>query len=379
MADIFDYLAWRGDLPLTQDGLNEVDGAVLAQFAYIPFECFADPLPDCFISVRDMAANALGDVQLKDNQRWKQSDDRLLTTMAKSARFGNLGVAFLTSRLDEQVQTQFSAITVRLDTEHYFIAFRGTDDTLIGWKEDLNMSYLCPIPAQQMAVEYVRHVADLVDGRIILGGHSKGGNLAIFAGAFCGKEIQEQIDAVYNYDGPGFFDDILQTDGYQRICTRIHTYIPQFSVVGMLLNHQEECTVVHSTETGIMQHDIYSWEMIGPKFVSLDTVTDGSRFLNSTIKEWIKKMTPEQFEVFTNTIFDVLLQTNAHTFQEMRENWFDASRSIVRSMGGTDENTRAAVMEVMRMLVRSAGKEVKEAVGITADITARRMQPPVKG
>ncbi len=359
MADIFDYLAWRGDLLLTQEKLNEVDGSILTRFAYIPFEYFTDPLPDGFLSIRDVAASALKDEQLKEARRWKLSDDRLLSAMAESARFGSLGVAFPVSRLDEQAQAQFFAVTVKLDTGLYFIAFRGTDNTLVGWKEDLNMSYLCPIPAQEMAVEYVQRVANLVEGRIILGGHSKGGNLAVYAGAFCGEGIQERIDAVYNYDGPGFFDNVLQTDGYQRICARIHTYIPQFSVVGMLLNHQEEYTVVHSTESGLMQHDTYSWEMIGTKFVCLDTVTGGSRFLDSTIKDWIAEMTPEQFEKFVDAIYDVLSQTNAHTLRQMRENWFDSARSIVRSIGGMDEKTRAAVMEVMRLLARSAGKEVK--------------------
>lgn len=363
MADIFDYLAWRGDLTFEQSEFNEVDGVILAQFAYVPFEYFTPSLSEGFTSVRDMAPNALSDESLKEKKRWKQSDDQLLSTMAISSRFGGMGVGFPVSRLDEEMQTQFFAVTVKLSEELYYIAFRGTDNTLVGWKEDLNMSYLCPIPGQKMAVEYVRQIASVVDGRILLGGHSKGGNLAVYAGAFCDANIQERIDAIYNYDGPGFFDNVLQTEGYRRIYPRIHTYVPQFSIVGMLFGREEKYDIVHSTENGLQQHNLYSWEILGKQFVQLDTVTSGSRFLDSTIKDWTMNMTPEQFESFVEAIYTIFAETNAHTLRELKENWFDSARSIVHSMGGMDNKTRTAVTEVLRLLARSAGKEAREAIG----------------
>lgn len=362
MADIFDYFTWRGDLTLAQSPFNELDGVILARFAYIPFEYFSQPLPKRFISIRELAGPALADEALVREERWKLRDRELLAAMAESARFGALEAGFQGSVLDEVLQTQFSAITVRLDADLYAVLYRGTDNTVIGWKEDLNMSYLSPLPGQKVAADYLRRTAEKVDGRLILCGHSKGGNLAVYAAAFCGADVQARIDAVYNYDGPGFYDKILDTEGYRAVCGRIRTYVPQFSVVGMLLGHPEVHTVVHSTQTGLMQHDTYSWEVLGPRFAALDDVTGGSQFLDSTIKDWTADMSPEQFQVFADAIFQVLSSPNMDTMHEMRENWFSTAVSFVRSVADMDEQTRAAATEAIRLLARSAGREAVEAL-----------------
>lgn len=362
MTDVFDYLTWRGDLTLAQVPFNQVDGVILARFAYIPFEYFSEPLPKRFVSVRQLAASALADEALVRDGRWKLRDEELLKAMAASARFGDLEAGFQGGVLDEVLQTQFSAICVRLDADLTAVVFRGTDNTVIGWKEDLNMSYRCPLPGQKMAADYLDRVAGKLGGRLVVCGHSKGGNLAVYAAAFCGAEVQSRIDAVYNYDGPGFYDDILQTDGYQAVCGRIHTYVPQFSVVGMLLGHPESHTVVHSGETGLMQHDVYSWEVLGPRFAALDEVTGGSQFLDSTIKDWTADMSPEQFEVFVDAIYQVLSSPNMETMHEMREKWLSTAVSFVRSVAGMDEQTRTAATEALKLLARSAGREAVEAL-----------------
>ena len=358
MADIFDYLAWRGDLTLAQAPFNELDGMVLSRFAYIPFEHFTKPLTGEPVAVRELARDALDDGALAE--RWKLRDRELLEKMAASRRFGDMTAGWHVSRLDERVQTQFSALTVLLGDGRAFVAYRGTDNTVVGWKEDLNMSYLCPIPGQEMAVEYVNDVAARFDGRLLLGGHSKGGNLAMYAGAFCDESVQARIDAVYNYDGPGFFDDILVREGYGRVAERILTYVPQFSVVGMLLNHPEGHTVVHSTEKGLSQHDLYSWQMMGTAFDSLETVTGGSRFVDSTIKDWIADMSPEQFEQFADTVYSFMTGTHMATMHEMKENWFDTAVSFVRTVAGMEDQTRTAALETLKLLAKSATREVKE-------------------
>ncbi len=362
MADLFDYLTWRGDLTLDQSPFDPVDGMILARFSYVPFEYFAKPLPEGFVPIKSLAEPALADEALRTEQRWRLRDEELLPALARSRRFGDLEMGMQESVLDDVIQTQFSAITVRLGPDLTAIVFRGTDNTVVGWKEDLDMSYRCPIPGQKSAVEYLQRMAAKVPGRLILCGHSKGGNLALYAGAFCGAGVQARIDAVYNYDGPGFFDDVLQTDGYKAIVTRIHTFVPQFSVVGMLLDHPEGHTVVHSTESGLGQHDVYSWEVLGPGFVCLETVTGGSEFLAGTVREWTRDMTPEQFEQFVDVIYTLLTDTNFRTMHEMKENWFDTAKSFVRSVSDMDETTRGAALEAIKTLARSAGKEARETL-----------------
>ncbi len=362
MAEWTEYFTWRGDLTFDRDPLNEVDACVLARFSYIPFEYLTVPLSGEGVTIRDLAAQALADDALRAGERWKQQDDELLRAMADSARYGDLTICCQGGKLDEELQTQFSAVTIRLGEGLWFLSFRGTDNTVVGWKEDLNMSFLCPIPGQEMAAEYARRVAEKLPGRFIFGGHSKGGNLAVYAAAFCGADVQGRIDAVYNYDGPGFLDKILHTEQYRAICGRIHTFVPQFSVVGMLLGREEERTVVHSTETGLMQHDVYSWEVLGPRFICLETVTAGSRFVDSAVKDWIQDMSPEQFRVFVDAIYEVLCAPNMKTMHEMRENWFETARSFYRAATDMDDKTRNAALEALRILARSAEREAVEAL-----------------
>lgn len=360
MAGIVEYIWWRGDLPLEVDGFCEADAAVLARFAYVPFEHFLKTPVDRFVSVKELAEAALADERLDREGRWKLRDRELMAAMGESRRFGPLRVGHYFSRFDERLQTQFSAVTVELPDGRNFIAFRGTDNTIVGWKEDLNMSYLCPIPGQETAVEYVRRMASLLDGRLILGGHSKGGNLAVYAGAFCGAQVQGRINEVFNFDGPGFFDNILESDGYKSVFGRVRTFVPQFSVVGMLLGRDEKSAVVHSFESGLHQHDMYSWEILGRRFIHLGTVTGGSRFVDSALKGWIAQMTPEQFELFADAIYKAMADTNAKTLHEMRENLFDTVISIVRSVGGMDDATRRAVLECVKLLMVNAGREAVE-------------------
>ena len=364
MTDVFDYLTWRGDLTFAQSPFNEIDGVILARFAYVPFEHFSQPLPKRFVSIRELAAGALEDEKLRREGRWKLRDEELLRAMAASRRFGQLEAGFQDGVLDPVLQAQFSAVTLRLDADRCAMLFRGTDNTVIGWKEDMNMSFLCPVPGQKMAAEYVRTVGEKVGGRLILCGHSKGGNLAVYAAAFCGQDVQQRIDAVYNYDGPGFYDNILQTADYGRVRERIHTYVPQFSVVGMLLDHGTVPTVVHSSQTGLQQHDTYSWLLDGPRFAALDGVTEGSHFVDATLKDWTADMSREQFEVFVDAIYTVLTDTNMDTMHEMKENWFATARSFIRSVADMDDRTREAAYEALKMLARSAGREAMEAIGV---------------
>ncbi len=361
MSTVFDYLAWRGDLTMDKDPLNEVDGMILSRFAYVPFEYFQNPLSAEFLPLKEIAAQAEQDEALRTQNRWMLQDREMLAALRESARFSCLQAGLEESVFATDSQTQFSAVTVKLDPGRYALCFRGTDNTLIGWKENLNMSFLCPVPAQKKAVEYVQRAAKAVPGRLILCGHSKGGNLAVYAASFCGSAVQERVDAVYNYDGPGFFDQVLQQEGFLRIQDRIRTYVPQFSVVGMLLGHPEGRTVVHSTQTGLMQHDTYSWQVQGASFCR-DTVTDGSLFVDATLKQWTADMSPAQFEKLVDAIYLVLSDTRMRTMQQMRDNWPETAARVVRSFTGMDEKTRDAVFEALKLLARSAGREAREAI-----------------
>ncbi len=352
MANSFDYLFWRGDVPFSASSFNEVDGMLLSRLSYAPFELVGK---ENAVTV-GAACRALLQIENIEDKLLMRDDKRLLELMVESDRFKNLVLFEYVNRIDEESETQFSAVTLQLARGMFYVAFRGTDETLVGWKEDFNMSFTTPVPAQKLAVEYFERVARKVRGRFILGGHSKGGNLAVYAAAFCRLATQRRIDLVENFDGPGFDEKVLETDGYKNVRARISTYVPQSSVVGLLLGHEEEYTIVKSTNTGLLQHDTYSWEVERNRFVYLEKVTDASKFLDYTLKEWIASMSPEKREKLVDTIYMILTETNAKTVKELGDNWILNTASALRTIRSLDDETRKVLAEAMRSLAKGAKK-----------------------
>lgn len=354
ITNIFDYFTWRGDLTLEHSDFNEIDGVILARLAYLPFEKIMEQQSMNPVKIA-FAAKAFLELPDIDLIVLMKEDVRLLASLAESPRFQNMEILMYVNQIDTETQTQFSVITVRIDENRYFISFRGTDNTLIGWKEDFNMSFVCPVPAQELALHYVEKIARSVSGRLIIGGHSKGGNLAVYASSCCSDDVQERIEKVYNYDGPGFDDKILLTEGYKKICRRVSTFVPQSSIVGMLLGHEEEYTIVHSAQVGgIWQHDTYSWEIKRDRFVYLESVNNSSRFIDYTLKTWVENLDYSQREKFVDTIYTVISETNATTLRELGDNWFSSAVTVLKSVKNLDEATRSAVTEALLLLARSA-------------------------
>jgi hypothetical protein len=212
------------------------------------------------------------------------------------------------------------------------VTYRGTDDTLVGWKEDMNMCFLPVVPAQLKAVEYLHIVAETHKGKIILAGHSKGGNLAVYAAVQCDPDIRERITAIYSNDGPGFGKNILDDPDYQQIRPLICNLVPHSSVVGMLLEHDENFTVVKSRQkSGLLQHNGLSWEILGNSFVHLKDVTPESRKLDRTVNQWIRDMAPEQREEFAEAVYQLFSVDGAQTLTDLvaaRKKWFSHTKKL---------------------------------------------------
>ena len=362
MSDVFDYFAWRGDLLLQQSPFNEVDGMILARFSYAPFDCIENQINSGELSIRDAACYLLHSPDIESKVLMKD-DLQLLENLSDSERFRNMKIFAYENVFDVDTQIQFSAITIQLDSDSHFVAFRGTDSTFIGWKEDFNMSFMCPVPSQKIAVKYLNKVAQSVSGRLFVGGHSKGGNLAVYSSACCDLSIQERIDAVYNFDGPGFDKDVLSTEGYKKICDRIKTFIPQSSIIGLLLEHEENYTIVHSTQAvNVMQHDVFSWEVQRNHFEYLETVTNSSKFIDTTLKAWIADMSTEQREKFIDAVYSIISETNLQSFKELSDNYIASAKSITNSIKNLDEDTRQAVIKALLSLAKCAKDVIAENI-----------------
>jgi len=305
MADLFDYILWRGDLSFKQDPPNRVDALIFSALSYISFGGSVEERPEIPISLQEASEEFFRHIDAEDRCRVK-ADMSLLMAAAESNRFGNALLLQYRSILLPEEETQFAAITFLLDDNSGFIAFRGTDYSLVGWKEDFNMTFQESIPAQRLALEYTTEIAAKYNMPLRLGGHSKGGNLAVFAAVKSTPEIRERIRRVYNNDGPGFTEYVMNDPAYKEIAPRVRTIIPQSSVIGMLLEHEEPYTIIKSKKIGLLQHDPYSWEVIGKDFIPMQEITADSHFMNLTIKKWLADMTIEERNEIVDTVYDLL-------------------------------------------------------------------------
>ena len=367
MADMLDYLAWRSDLAFAQAPVTPVDALLVSALSYVQFDGLisgeyreAPTLLELSQMFQELPRKAL-ESRLRDSR-----DETLIRALGESRRFGSLGLTGARELLDEEKELQFAAITLLLEEGGAFVVFRGTDGSLTGWKEDLNLSFLDVIPGQQAAVDYLEEIGRQCPGALYAAGHSKGGNLAVYAGARCSRAVKQRIRAVYNHDGPGFRQNMLEDPGYQEILDRVHTFVPQSSVVGMLLEHEEPYTVVHSMETGLLQHEPYSWEVSGADFVRVRQVTEGSRMVDETIKNWLAQMTVSQREAFVDALYELLRDADITRIGELARP--ERIYTVLRKLGQEDEKTRRMLMWTMAKLIWAAAETLKgEPSKLTTD------------
>lgn len=359
MANLLDYLDWRGDLTLAQAPFNEVDNLILAEVSFVDFSGIVPP-PGMGESVPLRTAAEAFFARFPEGEKIDMgvlvpdAIPDMLRKMADSRRFGEMGLNCFVDWLDVERGEQFAALTVETGDGRLYLSFRGTDDTLAGWKEDFDLAWMPEVPAQKKAEQYVTEVARQYPRRhLLLGGHSKGGNLAVYAGVFCPAAVQRRIDTVWSNDGPGFRDDLLDLPQHRRIEDRIVAIVPKSSVVGMLLEHEGDYTVVDSDQLGFMQHDGFSWQVMGDHFITLRQMTRQAHLSDLEMRKWVRAMTPEQRGKFVDALFAVLTASGAVTLTDLKADSFKAVGAMVRAMKDLDKETRDGLLDFMGLLFRS--------------------------
>ena len=352
MSNIFDYLAWRGDLSFGNAPLCPADALIFSMLPYIRLEGLVpSSAREEPIRLSDAASAYFADPQKAVNR--DANHTKLLQALSEAPRFAPLRLLAAQKELDRESVMQFAAITVLLPGQNLFVAFEGTDNTLIGWQEDFRMSYECPVPAQLRAVEYLRAVAAAHPlRRIYVGGHSKGGNLAMYAAVHCGPEYRHRIRAVYNNDGPGFCDDTVSSPEYAELRGRIRTYLPESSIVAVLLEHDNNYKIVKSAAVGLLQHDAYSWQIRGADFEYTDQRTAFGKETEIIVDRFVKELSPERKRQFGEALFTILESTDQETVSGIAGNKMQSFRRILSSYAGLDPKVREILNDSFAALNR---------------------------
>ena len=380
---VADYLRWRGDIPFSVDPFNEVDNLVLCIVAYLNFRRFPEltvRTPRQAVPLRQIGSRLTEeDEQLGLS---KLSYIPVVQQAAQSERFGDVRMFAFEDRSDEQAQMQFAALSFLLPDQSVFVAFRGTDTSLVGWKEDFNMSYLESVPAQVRAAEYTAEIMKLCRfRRLRIGGHSKGGNLAAWAGLHLPRREYDRLLAVYNNDGPGFSRSMTEQPEYALLREKLHTFIPESSIVGVLLEHCEEYTVIASTAKSIMQHEALSWCAERNRFIHLEERSPMGRHSDDVLRDWIGSMTPQERRDFTDAFFEILsMGGKARTLEDVQEMGLGGAVALVKEYAGADEKTRRILTEIFKRLAVDIGEEavssaqdgLKQATGFLRNLGRKK-------
>ena len=363
---LFEYLSWRGDLPFAEYPFNEVDGMVFSRLVYAPFDIVlgdgdierygGSKVPEKIPArlLRDVLREILDKEDYKDHLLDPQ-DEELIKSVIESERYGLLTVSDFIDYISEDEETQFCGMTLHVTGDFNVVVFRGTDDTFLGWKENFNMGFANPLACQVHGLNYLNIVGESLMGDLIVCGHSKGGNISCFAGAFCEYEIQSRITDIYSYDSPGYVDNVLESEGYGRICDRIHTYVPQSSLIGMILGHKEPFIIIHSVDNQVFhQHNLFTWEVEKDHLVREADTTDASKLFDNSLKNWLDAMDKPKRVKFVDGMYALSVQMKLKKLSDVKKiSMYERVKQTLAAMKTLDPESREVITEGIRLMFTS--------------------------
>ena len=349
---ILKYIDILGDYSFKDFPFNDVDALIFSLMSYIN-------LPNTTkikegITIKEVSNLIYRKFNLKKRDTFIDKIKIMFDLLSTKVRYKDLVLEDYTkiNTKDEQ----FGALTIRLDKHTIFISFEGTEDNLVGWEEDFKMCYLYPVLAQESASEYLKKHATLNNFKIYIGGHSKGGNLSMAAGLSANLLTRLKIKKIYNFDGPGFLSDIVNSRRFKRIQKKIITYIPEESIVGILLDNPSEVKVIKSYAKKSMSHDAFTWQCFGSLFVN-GTLSDYSYNVDRKVRQIIGKYDILERKLFVNTFFRILYNSGYTEKSELNKIDFGKAKNIIKEMRKLSSEEKSILIDIIKIFLRSETKD----------------------
>ena len=343
MANINDYLLWRGDIPINSSfKFNEIDSMILARFSYLRFDKIKLKNKETIESISKRMK------ELENEEFLYNGDKELIVTD-------------YVKNTNKEKEKQFGAVTIHISDSQLYISYIGTDSTINGWKEDFNMAFMENVPCQVAGRDYLEKVAvKYPDKKIRIGGHSKGGNVAIYSAITAQKNVQNRIVKVDNYDGPGFSKEMIKKYADNKTIKKIETFIPQDSIIGRILNHKEKTSISLSIEKGLYQHDIYSWQVLKDEMIKSEKNTEASENINKTITDWLETTTNEQRKIFIDSLFELFYSTEVDTFGDISKSLGTSIPKILQKYKEISQEDKKTMTSMLKVFAKSYINVIKE-------------------
>ena len=370
MKNMLDYIKEFGHVSFEERAFSEIDALVLTELEYLPLEKVvpSDENGENFVTVKEIAEYMQEHKQeLFDENPMMITQERheVSQVIADAPRFQSLKFFGVVSVWDKDTTKQFAAVTVEVEPSVRLVVFRGTDETLIGWKEDFLMTYSPLVAAQTDAKEYLAKQASLFDGDLMVSGHSKGGNLAIYAAATQEEDVQLRIVDIFCLDSPGLYRSVLETKGYQNIVPLAMRYIPQDSLVGLMLESEVPYVIVKSNATGAMQHSAMTWEIEDGQFIKMEKLTKNSQLNDQTFKKWTESVSDEELELFWNVFFELLFSVGIDTVNDLYGEFMHYVQEFLKAAGNMDEEKRELLTRIALLLVSTRFEVWKDSLDMS--------------
>ena len=367
---VLDYLKWRGDLTFAADPFNNVDNLILSQLAYVDFDGIVSEKQDEKIGIVEVCEKYWQkhtEEEIMGRVSFVKMSPFLLRPLAASKRFGGMKLSGFVNHVSKDTEAQMAVIQFELDDGTVYVAFRGTDETLIGWKEDFNLSFMNRTEGQRLAIEYLNQNFGSTSLRLRVGGHSKGGNFAVYASAFAEPEVRAQIEKVYTNDGPGFRREITESENYKEVIKKTVSLIPQDSVIGRIFRSKVEPIVVESSARGIMQHDALTWQVEGKRFLRTKRSNDSVLF-EKVFDDWLNNVDDSSRRQFVDQIFNILMAAGADTMKQFRNSNFTEMGEVMAVVRKMPKEQQKEIINVITQLLRSGEKNFYEQISISEDL-----------
>lgn len=364
-VDMLTYMKLRGDLSFGVAAFNDVDAMILTQLSSIDYQ---DTMPGArtvenlgFSKWKDRplvstVAKKYKEKKEKENCTQLQPKEELLFLVGESRRFSKLRMDGFIRDTDMEKEKQFSAVTFFFSPFCAHVAFRGTDGSFVAWKENFNMSYQLPVPAQEDAVKYAEKLLKEPFLKCTIGGHSKGGNLALYSSVFCEPKAQKKIRQVFCFDAPGFMQDISEKPEYITIKERIRAYVPESTVFGAIMKIPFDAFVVKSDETGIRQHGMITWQVKADGLVLCKERDEFSRGMERAINEWIKEIPAEDKPGAVNEVFEILRKSGILSMDDLTHMDWKRMVGLLRSATKMTAKNREHFLAIVKRIWEESRK-----------------------
>ncbi len=349
MNTIFDFAENRRDISFNASGFNEIDNVIFSRLSYLDFKEHTGKtlkaVSESFVYTPEEELN-------KRNKNLVKTED-LLKLLGSTKRYASVVVTDFTESPEKSTTTAFSATVFKLTESTSYIAYRGTDEKIIGFYEDAELAYSFPIAAQLAALSYTNKILSEQSGNFIIGGHSKGGNLAMFSYIFTNEENKARIPTVYNNDGPGFPKDLVNILFTPQTAEKIINILPDSSIVGRMLEAGGKRVIIKSSAIGASQHNVFTWLINGEEFEKAEKFSALSEYMDSTLTESLDTISQNGLQKAVKAIYDIAKQSGIYTLDDInKKNYIFILLAIIQAVKSTD-NAGSEVGEIIKALAKS--------------------------